>query len=315
MPLRTVVSGSVSAEASGKPEVAEALDAVARAGRILDAASRDSDDLEQVLANIRAAMATLEKAETILTGDSPRAPHGKGARNKILSYFLAQGIDVPITGTELKRISGIQEWARRVRELRVEGGWDIRYEGNAYLLKSKTPNKEVARAWRLANAMRSKDIGTKERILRYLQASVGKVVNSSLLQYVSGTKEPSSLIRQLRMESGYPISTHVDRPGLERGCYVLENSEPILGSAERHASETLRQTVFERDRYTCVVCNKELGYEDRPVAHYLLLGTDSDSDSESDPESFVTLCSEDDASMSEEDRQHLQGRRRRRVGG
>ena len=55
-------------------------------------------------------------------GPRPPAPRGHGAKAKILAY-LQTHVGKPVDGEELGATSGIQEWARRVRELRVEDGY------------------------------------------------------------------------------------------------------------------------------------------------------------------------------------------------
>src|SRR4051794_29606618 len=57
-------------------------------------------------------------------GPRPRARRGEGAKTKILDYLRAH-LGKPVHGEELAAVSGIQEWARRVRELRVEDGYEI----------------------------------------------------------------------------------------------------------------------------------------------------------------------------------------------
>lgn len=258
-------------------------------------------------------MAALEEAESLAgVGDRP-SPPGKGAKGRILSYFIERGIDTPITGPELRRIAGIQEWARRIRELRVEEGWDIRYDGHAYRLLSTQPNKEVAEAWRLAHSIRSTSLGAKERILKYLQARVGQVVNSELLHYVSGIQEHGRRIRELRTEDGYAISSYIDRPNLKQDEYVLESDTPSLDVNERRVSETLRKTVFERDGYRCVLCKREYGPGVLLTAHHLVSKVEGGSDT--DPENFVTLCHKDHATITGEQQKELMQRRRRRIGG
>jgi len=49
-------------------------------------------------------------------------PHA--ARDRILQYLLKYPATV-VQGEELMVVAGIGEWARRVRELRVEHGWSI----------------------------------------------------------------------------------------------------------------------------------------------------------------------------------------------
>ena len=47
-----------------------------------------------------------------------------GARDKLRAYFL-EHIGVVINSSELRSVAGISEWARRVRELRNEEGYQI----------------------------------------------------------------------------------------------------------------------------------------------------------------------------------------------
>lgn len=300
----------MSNNANDANNVDQAIDAFTRANRILE--ETGLGDPEEIVLKARNAMAELERVEYLLAGAPSKAPHGRGARSRILAYFLSRGVDTPVRGSELRRVSGIQEWARRVRELRVEDGWDIRYDGDAYRLRSDTPNKEVAEAWRLAHSIRNTALSARDRILQYLQARVGEVVDSELLNYVSGIQEHGRRIRELRTELGYPISSHIDRPDLKPGEYVLETTEPSLDVTERQVSETLRQTVFERDGYRCVLCGREYGPGILLTAHHLVAKIDGGSDT--DPENFVTLCHKDHATITGEQQKELAKRRRRRIG-
>jgi hypothetical protein len=55
----------------------------------------------------------------------PRSPKGKSARESI-RLFLLKNLNRVIEGSELRKAGGsISEWARRVRELRDEQGYDI----------------------------------------------------------------------------------------------------------------------------------------------------------------------------------------------
>jgi hypothetical protein len=269
------------------------------------------ESAETILDRARAAMAELEQAERLAGGGERPAPPGKGAKGRILAYFLARGVDVPVSGQELRRISGIQEWARRVRELRVEEGWDIRYDGDVYRLRADQPNQAVAEAWRLANSIRASSLGGRDRMLQYLQTRVGCIVNSELLSYVSGIQEYGPCLHELRTEFGYPISTSIDRPDLKHDEFVLESTEPTLDVIERHVSDTLRRTVFERDRYQCVLCGRAYGAGVLLMAHHLVPKIEGGSDT--DPENFVTLCYQDRAVITEEQQRKLLSRRRRRI--
>jgi hypothetical protein len=283
-----------------------ALDAIRNAQSIL--AGADVADDDEILRMSRAAMAELERAELLAGRKQQQAPPGEGAKGRILAYFLARGVDVPVSRAELRRVSGIQEWARRVRELRVEGGWDIRHEANAYRLISDRPSRILAESWRLANSIRARAATPEDRALDLLKARVGVVVNSDLIAHVSGKSDARSMVARFRSD-GYEISTCVDRPDLGSNDFVLERIEPSLDAAERRASETTRATVLERDGYACVVCGTRYGPGNLLAVHALSPPLEA---GETDPEDFVTLCQTDREGMTAEQVDALlKGRRKR----
>lgn len=53
-----------------------------------------------------------------------RGPEDKSARHRILAY-LRKYVGTVISGEELMVVAGISEYARRIRELRVQFGWRI----------------------------------------------------------------------------------------------------------------------------------------------------------------------------------------------
>ena len=58
---------------------------------------------------------------------------------------------------DYRRVAGIQEWARRIRELRVEHGYEItELGGSRYRLDRGDPNEERAKQWKLANGIRKR---------------------------------------------------------------------------------------------------------------------------------------------------------------
>lgn len=203
------------------------------------------------LREIRTRIAAIEEE---LFGKQPNASRGTGARAKILAYFLSRGVGTPVTLAELKEVSGIQEFARRVRELRVEEGWKIAYDQGVYRLLEAVPNEERAGDWQLANSIRRrKDLNARDRILEYLQARVGRVVSGDVLSYVSEINEWARRLRELRDEQGWPISSFHDRPELRPEEYVLESLEQISKNL-RAVSASTRKAVFERDEYRCRAC-------------------------------------------------------------
>ena len=78
----------------------------------------------------------------------------RAARQKILAYLKAH-VGEDVSGEELAAASGIHEWARRLRELRVEHGYAITEVGDSvYRLESAEPDVERARRWTAANTIR-----------------------------------------------------------------------------------------------------------------------------------------------------------------
>ena len=82
---------------------------------------------------------------------SPRQP-SKGARARLRQYFLAHLGEV-LEGETLREVAGgISEWARRIRELRTEEGYQILTHNDRadlkpgqYLLESPKPQPAFAR--------------------------------------------------------------------------------------------------------------------------------------------------------------------------
>lgn len=76
---------------------------------------------------------------------------GNGARDKLRAYFLAH-IGEVLDSDTLREVAGISEWARRVRELRNEEGYQILTHNDRsdlkpgqYLLENPKPQPAFAR--------------------------------------------------------------------------------------------------------------------------------------------------------------------------
>lgn len=193
-----------------------------------------------------------------LFGPRPRARSGHGAKAKILDY-LQTHLQEPVHGEELAAVSGIQEWARRVRELRVEDGYEIAQLGaSTYRLDQAKPNARRARQWQLANEIRNSAGSAMDRIGRFLKANVSQVITREQVDYVSGIAEGSRRIRELRDEHGWPIASHIDEKDLHSGEYRMLSANPKdwRDPLQRLYPENLRQQVFERDNYTCKICRR-----------------------------------------------------------
>lgn len=76
---------------------------------------------------------------------------GQGARDKLREYFLSH-VSVVLDSDTLREVAGISEWARRVRELRNEEGYQILthhdrsdLKPGQYILENPKPQPAFAR--------------------------------------------------------------------------------------------------------------------------------------------------------------------------
>jgi hypothetical protein len=199
------------------------------------------------------------------------------ARDRILFYLRKYPLSI-ITGDELMVVSGIGEWARRVRELRVQYGWSI-VSGVAaqemsendefpidginlsdmgsddYILVDNGQDREAAFRWTIANRIRRKHEGVRDKILEFLRSNVGKPVMGEELRYVANNKtEWARRVRELRTEHGWPVITKVSgRPDLPIGTYLLEQDRQSPPH-DRIIPDPVRRSVLVRDKYSCKKC-------------------------------------------------------------
>jgi hypothetical protein len=198
---------------------------------------------------------------------------------RILDYFRAYPHQI-LDGDELMVISGIGEWARRIRELRVQQGWWI-YSGvtfaemmaqgelpasvsgidfvsmkpDQYILMRESTDEDAATLWKSKNEIRRKNIGVKPKILEYLLLNVGKAVSGEDLKYLANdNKEWARRSRELRTEDGWSVMTKMSgRPDLAPGVYVLQDARQAE-SHDRGIPDAVRVEVLERDNYSCTKC-------------------------------------------------------------
>lgn len=198
------------------------------------------------------------------------------ARDRLLSYFRLYPRTV-LHEKELAVVAGISEWARRVRELRVQFGWRIITGMTArsmidemeletddldvddlspsdYVLLDTAQDRDAAHRWNIANAIRKAGRGSRERILRYLRENVGIPVTGEELSYVAQSSEWARRTRELRTEDGWPISTKMSgNPALPVGVYLLEQDRQAPAH-DRHISDSTRRAALRRDDYRCRRC-------------------------------------------------------------
>lgn len=223
----------------------------------------------------------------------------KAARDRILAY-LKMFVRVVVDGAELQVVGGIQEFARRVRELRVQFGYRISTGYSAvdlhpdqYRLEKAVPDKEEAEKWRIVHGIRKMKGGARERILELLKAFVGKPITVDEISYVASIKEAARRVRELRSEFGWKIVTkQTGRPDLPPGAYVLETLDQ-LPEHDRKIPAAVYDGVLERDGYKCRKCGwsvdrrnpagKRQFLEVHHVVHHVEKGANKS-------DNLVTLC-------------------------
>jgi len=246
----------------------------------------------------------------------------KSARDRILTYFQRYPFTL-LEGDELLVVSGIGEWARRVRELRVQAGWWIcsgvtfkqmadndpetaaeltrslgidakSIRPDQYMLASEEQDRDAAHRWHTLNSIRNKRLSVKDKLLEYMRANVGQPVSIEELRYLAKDRnEWPRRIRELRTEDGWPIVTKMQgRPDLPVGSYVLEEDKQAP-EHDRKIPDDVRVTVLERDNFACTYCGwtRAALRPDDPrkllELHHVIRHVDK---GENSPENLLTLC-------------------------
>lgn len=201
--------------------------------------------------------------------------HRLSARKRILKY-LQKHYKAVISGDELLVISGIQEYARRIRELRVEQGWPVISgttakqmikEGelpgydletisvDSYILLEKRQDKEAAFRYNLMKDLRGNgELSARDKMLSFLRQSIGSAVTGEELSYVSKISDWPRRMRELRTEFGWPIMTkNTGRPDLPVGYYVLvEDRQDEIHDRKIKTEDRIK--ALDRDNGQCVKC-------------------------------------------------------------
>lgn len=233
------------------------------------------------------------------------------ARERIRLYLVMHE-GLVIGGDEIQVVSGISEYARRLRELRVELGYQIAsgaspdpevgidLRTDEYILVSAVPDADAARRWHVANRVRRMNVGSQERLLLFLQESVGRVVTTEELAYVARDKrEFGRRVRELRTEQGYSIATRfTGRPDLRQGQYVLESLARRAEPHDRHITEDIQKAVYARDGNMCVACGwtRERWTRDDPrllELHHLAEHADGGANTETNLAVVCSRCHDD----------------------
>jgi len=229
----------------------------------------------------------------------------ESARARIEAYFLGN-VGAVIAGDELAVVSGVSEYGRRIRELRVEFGYKI-FTGSSsdsttglnlrpdeYLLTSSTPDADAARRWHVANRIRKMPGGAKGRILEYLRENVLRIVTTEEIRYVAKTSEFPRRIRELRTEDGYAVATYyTGRPDLGQGEYVLLDATRVAEPHDRKITVDVQQEVYARDNNRCRLCAWHSGDWDSSDPRILELHhfVEHNRGGENTADNLLVLCS------------------------
>ncbi|MCI5192540.1 MAG: HNH endonuclease [Candidatus Electrothrix sp. AU1_5] len=249
------------------------------------------------------------------------AAEARSARDRILHYFLKYQ-RVVISGDELLVVSGIQEYARRIRELRVQFGWSIVSGLTAaqmakedefpavdidatdmgpsdYILLSGEQDRDAAHRWNLANEIRREKISVRDKLLKYFRQNVGQKVTGEELKYLAKDKsEWARRVRELRTEYGWPIVTqNTGRPDLEVGVYLLE-ADRQSPEHDRRIPDPVKRNVLRRDRYTCTACawsHEEWNRSDprHLELHHQKIHAEGGENTENNLVTLCTVCHDD----------------------
>lgn len=232
----------------------------------------------KVLALVPAVYALRDMGASLI--DKADAP---AARDRILHYFRRYPQTL-IEGDELLVVSGISEWARRLRELRVQQGWWIfsgvtfrqmladdpsqleelrdllhsdpaKMKPDQYILVKNEEDRDAAHRWNMLNSIRKKKTAVRDKLLEYFRGNVGRIISGEELRYLAGDRnEWPRRTRELRTEFGWPVVTRQQgRTDLPMGSYLLEEDKQAP-EHDRKISDPVRFEVLERDGFACCVC-------------------------------------------------------------
>jgi hypothetical protein len=218
-------------------------------------------------------------------------PFDTGAE-RILGY-LQMFVGEEIEGEELEIVSGISEYARRVREWRVQFGWPIKHVGSRYVLERSTPDGAKAELWRTLNTIRRSDAGARDKMAALFRAlPIGQPVTTLQLRYVTDNKDMRR-VRELRPLLGMRLMTKfTGMPHLKADQYVLIDPAP-METHDRNIDAETTIAVLQRDKYRCQKCgwhpNERIAGDPRQYIELHHINWHSEGGS-NEKENLATLC-------------------------
>lgn len=279
----------------------------------LEQLPHDSSGRDRVAATIPAYELIQAIGKSLLTAGAEA-----GGRSRILAYLRAHP-QCLIAGKELALISGISEWARRIRELRINQGWPIvsgfvaremhlageldldgvdfnSLRADDYVLLTDDTIPNASARWQTAEAIAELNCSTQDRLLRFLLAFPRQTVTGEeLRRAAAGDADWAELLRNLRVAHGWPIATRAaGRPDISPGTYILEGDRqsPVH---DRHIADPIRKLTLKRDQWTCVHCGWQLFAKSSADCRFLELhrttpGNDPTDDHHDRLETLCTIC-------------------------
>lgn len=284
-------AGDALAIAEVEASLAELTRLVRELGSVLASLDADTLDAETWLdsqATVGRLLQDLNEPTNLIS----RSLGLRSAKDRIRKYLLSHLGNV-VTNYELAGVAGTLEWARRVRELGVEEGWNITRGPNGglpsgeYRLDANKADIERARRWNLLNSIRRQTGSAADRCLKLLQELYPEAASKDDLAYVAKIQEWPRRMREFA-EAGWAIVSSLDDPSLPSGSYRLESLE--RGPARSREVMKQRYEILERDNWTCRYCGARPGAGNRIhlQVHHKVWVTRGGTN---DPQNLETLCS------------------------
>lgn len=214
----------ISFRVNGVADTARLQKSIQRAARRLEAIAAELNgvDVEGLTGDdwlrVRARIGDLTADFNDGVAEVDRLLGTTGGRARILRYLQLRLGEI-VTKEELSGVAGIYEWARRVRELRMDDGWVIHsaetrddLHVGEYVLERARPDEDLARTWTIARRVRKlRTAGgaasSRVRLLEFLKTIYPQSADSEQLAYVAGSSAQCARHLEELTADGWQIAT------------------------------------------------------------------------------------------------------------
>lgn len=133
--------------------------------------------------------------------------------------------------------------------------------------------------------------GARDKIRKFLENNVGKVVTTEQISAVAGIRDYQRRIRELRGEEGMQILSYRDSPDLKPNEYILASKDRLPRFSHR-IDKAQRARILERNGLTCSMCGVTAGEPDpySPSRKITLHVDHIDPDGPTTDDNLRTLC-------------------------